>query len=70
MRDKTDRQKAVPAWQLCQHGSYASLTTQACCPKFGQISKPSLNQGGQIMPPHYYWHPKIFRPSYGPATEI
>ena len=22
--------------------------------------------GGHIMPPHHYWHPRIFRPSYGP----
>ena len=24
--------------------------------------------GGQIMPPHYYLAPRIFRPSYGPAV--
>ena len=50
---------------------------QACCPwgcrgchgtpRFWQISKPYLNQGGQIMLTKLYWHPRIFRPSDGPA---
>ena len=22
------------------------------------------------MPPHHYWHPRIFRPSYGPVVKV
>ena len=39
--------------------------------KTGQSSlgvPPYLNQAGQIMPTKLYWHPRIFRPSYGPAN--
>ena len=25
---------------------------------------------GRLCPPHYYWHPRIFRPSYGPVRII
>ena len=37
-------------------------------PDLWHISYVTLfQQGGQIMPPHHYWHPQIFRPSYGPV---
>ena len=28
---------------------------------------PISTTGGRIMPTKWYWHPRIFRPSYGPA---
>ena len=28
---------------------------------------PISTMGGRIMPTNWYWHPRIFRPSYGPA---
>ena len=38
---------------------------------FGKSVNPIyLNQEGQICPPHYKWHPRIFRASYGPASII
>ena len=46
---------------------------QACCPwgcRYPQILADQLTLyqlGGLFMPPHHYWHPRIFRPSYGPA---
>ena len=31
-----------------------------------QLTLSQPGGAGQIMPPHYYWHPRIFRPSNGP----
>jgi len=49
---------------------------QACrpwgCRGCPQILSPQLTlsqPGGQIMPPHHYWHPRIFRPSKGPEKQ-
>ena len=36
-------------------------------PDFGISVEPiSTRRLRHIMPPHHYWHPRIFRPSYGP----
>ena len=50
---------------------------QACRPRgamvppdFRRSGNPisiSGGRGGQIIPPHHHWHPRIFRPSYGPV---
>ena len=36
-------------------------------PDLGRSVNRYLNQEGQIMPTTLHWHPRIFRPSYGPA---
>ena len=36
-------------------------------PDFGIWDNLISNRGGSLCPPHYYWHPRIFRPSYGPV---
>ena len=35
----------------------------ALAPHIWQISQPFSNQGGQIIPTYYYWHPQCFSPS-------
>ena len=34
---------------------------------FGRSVIPISARGGILCPPHYYWCPRIFRPSYGPV---
>ena len=36
-------------------------------PDFGRSVNPISTRRGRLCPPHYYWHPRIFRPSYGPV---
>ena len=36
-------------------------------PDFGRSVNPFSTRGDRLCPPNYYWHPRIFRPSYGPA---
>ena len=38
-------------------------------PDFGRSVNPISRRSG-LCPPHYYWLPRIFRPSYGPVNEI
>ena len=49
---------------------FCSILLQACRPwgaGGAMAHQLTLSQPeGQIMPPHDYWHPRIFRPSYGP----
>ena len=48
--------------------SALNYTEQACRPQiFGRSVNPILTRRGRLCPPNYYWHPRIFRPSYGPA---
>ena len=35
----------------------------ALTPNIWQISYPYSNQGGQVIPIYYYWHPQCFSPS-------
>ena len=39
-------------------------------PDFGRSVKPISTRRGRLCPLHYYWHPWIFKPSYGPATYL
>ena len=39
-------------------------------PYFGSFFNPILTRRGRLYPPHYYWHPRIFRPSYGPERYL
>jgi hypothetical protein len=34
---------------------------------FGRSVNPISTWRGELCPPHYYWHLRIFRTSYGPA---
>ena len=34
---------------------------------FGRLIFPTSTRRVRLCPTHYYWHPRIFRPSYGPA---
>ena len=36
------------------------------CPDFGRSINPTSTRRGRLSPPFYYWHFRIFRPSYGP----
>ena len=36
-------------------------------PDFGRSVNPISTRRGRLCPPHYYWHPRIFIPSYGPG---
>ena len=36
-------------------------------PDFGRSVNPISTRGDRLCPPNYYWHPRIFRPSYGPV---
>ena len=36
-------------------------------PDFSRSVNPISTRRGRLCPPHYYWHPRIFRPSYGPV---
>ena len=36
-------------------------------PEFGRSVNPISTRGDRLCPPNYYWHPRIFRPSDGPA---
>ena len=38
-------------------------------PDFGRSVNPISTRRGRLCPPYYYWHPQIFRPSYGPGLE-
>ena len=38
----------------------------ACPPILGRSVSPITNRRVRLFPPHFYWHPRIFRPSYGP----
>ena len=38
-------------------------------PDFGRAVNPISRRSG-LCPPHYYWLPRILRPSYGPVNEI
>ena len=38
-------------------------------PDFGIWDNLISNRGGSLCPPHYYWHPRIFRPSYSPVQK-
>ena len=52
---------------------YKMSTWQACHPCYPHIlaNQLTLSQpGGQIMPTHHYWYPRIFRPSDGPAVGV
>ena len=31
------------------------------------LVNPIWTRRGRLCPPHYYWHPRIFRPSYSPG---
>ena len=33
---------------------------------FSRSVNPISTKKGRLCPPHYYWHPQIFRPSYDP----
>ena len=39
-------------------------------PDFGRPVNPISTRRGRLCPPHYYRHPRIFRPSYGPDTDM
>ena len=39
-------------------------------PDFGRSVNPISTRRGRLCPPHWYWHPRIFRPSYGPAFNM
>jgi hypothetical protein len=36
-------------------------------PDFGRSVKPISTRGDRLCPPNYYWHSRIFRPSFGPG---
>ena len=36
-------------------------------PDFGRSVNPISTRRGTLCPSNYNWHPRIFRPSYGPA---
>ena len=36
-------------------------------PDFSRSVNPISTRRGRLCPPHYNWHPRIFRPSYGPV---
>ena len=38
-------------------------------PDFGRSVNPISTRGNILCQPNYYWHPRIFRPSDGPALE-
>ena len=35
-------------------------------PDFGRSANPISTRGDRLCPPNYYWHPRIFKSSYGP----
>ena len=35
-------------------------------PDSGRSVNPISTRGDRLCPPNYYWHTRIFRPSYGP----
>ena len=38
-------------------------------PDFGRSVNPISTRKDRLCPPHYYCHPRIFRPSYGPDQD-
>ena len=36
-------------------------------PDFGKSVNPIITRRERLCPTNYYWHPRIFRPSDGPA---
>ena len=36
-------------------------------PDFGRPVNPISTRRERLYPSYYYWHPQIFRPSYGPV---
>ena len=38
-------------------------------PDFSGSVNPISTRRGRLCHPYYYWHPRVFRPSYGPATQ-
>ena len=49
--------------------SYAGMSSLGV-PDFGRSVNPISTRRGRLCPPHYYWQPRIFRPSYGPAYYV
>ena len=48
------------------HGGYDEDHHQKST--FGRSVNPISTRGDRLCPPSYYWHPRIFRPSDGPAN--
>ena len=39
-------------------------------PDFGRLFNTISTRGDRLCPHNYYWHPRIFRPSDGPAIQV
>ena len=48
--------------QECHPWGYGGMTLS----DFGRSVNPISTEKSRLSPPHYYWHRRIFRPSYGP----
>ena len=73
---KTETEKIISLLQTMTGLKVLGYNTRGVVPgcagcamaDFGRSVNPFSTRGDKLCPPIYYWHPRIFRPSDGPAA--
>ena len=59
-------ESAPPGWNRVKVSENLGATAVAPVAPVDTSLNPISTEKSRLCPPHYYWHRRIFRPSYGP----